>query len=118
MLDSTVLIDHLNGLAPATAWLSTLKPEEAAISVITRAEVLVRAAEKWEEVSALLDEYVCLPLGPEEADIAAGLRHRHRLKLPDAFQAALAQNQELIFVTCDTDFKKIADLDVKIPYPL
>ncbi|OGW84056.1 MAG: hypothetical protein A3C47_00080 [Omnitrophica bacterium RIFCSPHIGHO2_02_FULL_51_18] len=117
LLDSTVLIDHLNGIAGATEWLSKLRPDEALISVITRAEVLVKASEKWEEVSALLDEYECLPIGPDEADMAAALRNRYPIKLPDAFQAALAKSQELVFVTRDThDFKKIEDLKVQIPY--
>ena len=117
LLDSTILIDHLNGIASATQWLSKLQPEQASISVITRAEVLVKAAEKWEEVSAFLDEYNCLSVGPDEADIAAGFRNHYHIKLPDAFQAALARNYELTFVTRDAgDFKKVTDLDVTIPY--
>ena len=119
LLDSTILIDHLNGISQATEWLSKLENNEGAISVITRAEVLVRAGDKWEELTAFLDEYNCLPISPDEADIAAGLRNRYRIKLPDAFQAALAQNKEVVLVTRDTtDFKKIPDLEVKIPYHL
>ena len=117
LLDSTILIDHLNGISQATEWLSKLENDEAVISVITRAEVLVKAAEKWEEISAFLEEYNCLPIGPDEADKAASYRNRYRIKLPDAFQAALAHNQELILVTRDAgDFKKIEDLETKIPY--
>ena len=119
LLDSTLLIDHLNGIRQATDWLSKLDDDEGLISVITRAEVLVKASDQWEAVSAFLDQYVCLPIGPDEADIAAGLRNRFHIKLPDAFQAAVAQNEELVFVTRDiTDFKKIPDLEVKIPYTL
>ncbi len=117
LIDSTILIDHLNGIPRATEWLSGLQPDEALISVITRAEVLVKAGPKWEEVSAFLDEFGCLSIGPDEADMAASLRNRYRVKLPDAFQAVLARNQELTFVTRDAaDFKKIEDLEVKIPY--
>ena len=119
LLDSTILIDHLNGIKPATEWLSKLRPDEALISVITRTEVLVRAGDQWEEVSALLDEYECLPIGPDEADLAAALRNRYSVKLPDAFQAVLAKDQELALVTRDAeDFKKIEDLKVKIPYKI
>jgi predicted nucleic acid-binding protein len=119
LLDSTILIDHLNGLKPATQWLSGLKQDEAMISVITRAEVLTKAGDKWEEVAALLDEYDCLSIGPDEADLAAGARNRYRLKLPDAFQAVLAQNEELSFVTRDAgDFKRVDDLRVLIPYKI
>ncbi len=117
LLDSTILIDHLNGIRKATDWLSKLEDDEARISAVTRAEVLVRAGEKWEEVSAFLEEYICLPIGPDEADIAAGIRNRFHIKLPDAFQAAVARNEDLALVTRDlTDFKKIPDLEVKIPY--
>ena len=119
LLDSTILIDHLNGISQATEWLSDLKPDEAVISVITRAEVLVRAGDRWEEVMAILDEYDCLPIGPDEADIATGIRNLANVKLPDAFQAALAKSEELIFITRDAhDFRKITDLEVKIPYKL
>jgi len=119
LLDSTILIDHLNGIPQATKWLSALTHDEAMISVITRAEVLVKAAEKWEAVSAFLDEYGCLSIGPDEADLAAGLRNRFRLKLPDAFQAVLARNEDLALVTRDAaDFKKVDSLRVVIPYKI
>lgn len=119
LLDSMVLIDHLNGIRPATEWLAGLKPDEAVISVITRAEVLVKAGDKWEEVTAFLDEFECLPLGPDEADMAAALSNKHHVKLPDAFQALLAKTQELTLITRDSsDFKKIKDLNVKIPYKI
>src|SRR6185312_2130193 len=39
LLDSVILIDHFNGIAAATSYLSRHHPD-AAISVITRAEVL------------------------------------------------------------------------------
>ena len=117
LLDSTILIDHLNGIGRATEWLSKLHPDEALITVITRAEVLVKAGDKWEQVAAFLDEYDCLSIGPDEADLAAGLRNRYHIKLPDAFQAVLAQSQDLTLVTRDaTDFKNIENLEVKIPY--
>lgn len=119
LLDSTILIDHLNGIPKATEWLSRLDDDEARISAVTRAEVLVRAGEKWEQVVAFLEEYVCLPIGADEADIAAGIRNRFQVKLPDAFQAAVAKNEELSLVTRDAaDFKKIPHLDVKIPYTI
>ena len=119
LLDSTLFIDYLNGVKPAGEWFSKLEPGSAMVSVITRAEVLARAGDQWETVVELLDEYGCLSVGPDQADIAAGIRGKYRLKLPDAFQAALAQEEDLTLVTRDeADFKKIADLDVKIPYKI
>ena len=117
LLDSTVVIDHLNGVREATLWLAGLTSNEALVSVVTRAEVLTKSADQWEAVSFFLDEYACLSIGPDEADLAAGLRARYAMKLPDAFQAALAQLKELTLITRDAaDFKKIQDLNVKIPY--
>lgn len=119
LLDSMVIIDHLNGILQATEWLKRLSAGEAVVSVITRAEVLVKAKDAWEAVQALLDEYPCLSIGPDEADLAAGLRNRYGIKLPDAFQAILAQNQSLVLVTRDKEaFKRIENLEVKIPYEL
>ncbi len=119
LLDSTALIDYMNGIKPAIAWISGLSPGEACVSVVTRAEVLTKAVKDWELVSHFLDEYDCLPVGPEDADIAAGLRANYRIKLPDAFQAALAQNHELTLITRDTtDFKKIPHLRYKTPYKI
>ena len=117
LLDSMVLIDYLNGISQAKQWLSKLESGEGVISVITRAEVLSKASDEWEAISAFLEEFVCLPIGPDEADVAPGLRNRYHIKLPDAFQAAIARNEDIVLVTRDAaDFKKIPDLEVKIPY--
>ena len=119
LLDSMILIDHLNGASQATTWLADLKPDEALISVITRAEVLVGCGDQWETVAAFLEEYTCLGIGADEADMAAALRNKYQIKLPDAFQAALASHQDLTLVTRDHDgFKKIEGLEIKIPYKL
>jgi len=40
LLDSVILIDHFNGVEPATLFLAGHR-HETAVSVITRAEVLV-----------------------------------------------------------------------------
>jgi predicted nucleic acid-binding protein len=117
LLDSTVVIDHLNGIEAATRWFASISPEETKISSVTRAEVLSKAAENWEAIQAFLDEFSCLPVTVDEADLAAVLRNKHRIKLPDAFQAALAMNEDLTLITRDeSDFKKIPDLNFKIPY--
>lgn len=119
LLDSTVMIDSLNGVAQAKDWLSKLGDEEGVISVITRAEVLSKAGDQWDEVREFLAEFNCLTIGMDDADIAAGLRNTYKIKLPDAFQAALAQNKDLTLVSRDeTDFKKLPDLNFKIPYKI
>jgi predicted nucleic acid-binding protein len=56
LLDSVILIDHLNGVGAATRYLQSLK--EVSISVITRAEVLAGLAPRdVTAVKALLDRY-------------------------------------------------------------
>ena len=117
LLDSVILIDILNGMSKAIDWIKGQAKDEMMISVVTRAEVLSKAGNQWEAVLFFLDEFRCLTIGPEEADLAAGLRNQYRLKLPDAFQAALAQSEELVLITRDAhDFEKIEGLQIKIPY--
>ena len=78
LLDSVILIDHLNGIPEATAYLRKVK-EQCLISVITRAEVLSGvAADKVLSVGRLLDEFPTLAMDREAADVAARLRRRHR----------------------------------------
>jgi predicted nucleic acid-binding protein len=67
----------------------------------------------------LLNLFPTLPLTVETADVAARLRRTQRLKLPDAFQAAVAIQHELTLVTRNTrDFQPGGDPEVLIPYRL
>lgn len=118
LLDTVILVDHLNGVPAATRWLQSLKPDEAVISVVTRAEVLAGADDaERDDLLDLLETWRCLDITPEVADLAASLRRMHRWKLPDAFQAALAECHGLTFVTRNTkDFDPKRHDFVKIPY--
>jgi predicted nucleic acid-binding protein len=118
LLDSVIVIDHLNGHRAATAYLRSL--EDARISVITRAEVLAGVdGEAVNPVRRLLDLYPALPIDGETADLAADLRRRNRWKLPDAFQAALAQRHALKLATRNTrDFPPARHSFVVVPYRL
>lgn len=99
LLDSVILIDHFSGIAAATQYLSQCHAE-AAISVVTRAEVLtgfdVAAASK---AMPLLDSFPSLGIDAAVADLAATLRRNHGWKLPDAFQAAIAQHHGMSLAT-------------------
>jgi predicted nucleic acid-binding protein len=118
LVDSVILIDHLNGVVKATNWLKSHSGGEAVISVITRAEVLAGATEKEKHlVMGLLDKFECLPLEPRIADSAAELRRAKGWKLPDAFQAALAIENSLDLVTRNTkDFNPAKNDFVLVPY--
>ena len=117
LLDSVIVIDHLNAIAPATSFLSQ-HGAACALSVITRAEVLAGFTEATEPLALeLLDTFATLPLTREGADLAARLRRTQRWKLPDAIQAAIAIGNGLTLVTRNTrDFTAGGELQVLIPY--
>lgn len=117
LIDSVILIDHLNGVKKATQWLSKNGEPNSVISVITRAEILCGAdAEDKFLITSLLDRYQCLLIDKKIADMAAEIRQKLNLKLPDAFQAALAKTNKLLLVTRNTkDFSKSMGF-VHIPY--
>jgi predicted nucleic acid-binding protein len=112
-----ILIDHLNGVAKATSWLSR-NQRRCRITPIARAEVLcVVEPEQVPLVSAWLDGFPLLPIDRDVADLAAGLRREHRWKLPDAFQVAAAQLHRLHLVTRNTkDFPPRKFDFVVVPY--
>ena len=117
LLDSVILIDHFNGIAAATNYMS-VHHANAAVSVITRAEILTgfepRAARK---AIQFLDCFPTLGIDQAIADLAATLRRDHGWKLPDAFQAAIAQQHGLKLVTRNQrDFPPQRHRFVVIPY--
>lgn len=118
LLDSVILIDHFNNVEAATAFLAE-HGSECAISVITRAEVLAGFTLRTESLAReLLDVFPHLPITSEIADLAASLRRSEHWKLPDALQAAVAVQHELVLVTRNTrdfrvDGKKV---EVVAPY--
>ena len=116
LLDSVILIDHFNGIDQATAYLKRIG-KSAAISAITRAEVLT-GFDDVNRMSALrlLDAFDCYCLDRETADLAAQLRRQKRWKLPDAFQAAISLRHGLKLATRNSrDFPPHLDF-VTIPY--
>ncbi len=117
LLDSVILIDHFNDFPPATDYLFEYR-DESLISVITRAEVLCgfSSAERVAP-QRFLDFFTTLPLTVDDADLAATLRREMRLKLADAFQAAVAQNHGCRLVTRNNkDFPPEKYSFVKMPY--
>jgi predicted nucleic acid-binding protein len=122
LLDSVVLIDHLNGIQAAADYLASLRRSSTPvwISAITRAEVLAGTQSDYEFglVSRLLSEFEFAPLSSDVADSAAELRRTIRLRLPDAFQLACAQNLDLKLATRNTrDFSE-NDPRIEVPYTL
>jgi predicted nucleic acid-binding protein len=118
LLDSVILIDHLIGVQEATKFVTALNPEQTAISVITRAEILVGVeTEAVHLVKAFLDQFHLLIIDKSIADLAADLRKNEGWKLPDAFQAALCLSHQLKLTTRNTkDFDPKHHDFVEIPY--
>ncbi|MFA6032505.1 MAG: PIN domain-containing protein [Myxococcota bacterium] len=117
LVDSVIVIDHLNGIREATEYLRQ-NHANCRVSAITVAEVLagLEGAER-DKAAGLLDCFAFLPLDREDAVKAAELRKTHGWKLPDAFQAALARLHGLKLVTRDEKaFKPEKHSFVLVPY--
>jgi predicted nucleic acid-binding protein len=116
LLDSVILIDHLNGIPAATRYLESLT--ESTISVITRAEVLAGIPFRaLPSVKEWLDRYPTLTIDRQTADLAADLRRQNKWKPPDAFQAALAIQHRLKLATRNSrDFPPQRYSFVVVPY--
>lgn len=120
LLDSVVLIDFLNGIEEAQTYIQSVR-RGAALSVVTRAEVLVgtTAPENERAARRLLNRFPCFSLTIGTADRAAHLRQQHGWHLPDAFQAAVAQEHDLQLATRNTkDFDPDTYEFVHVPYRL
>ena len=120
LIDSVILIDHLNGVSKATQFILGLNPLQTAVSVITRAEILAGLDEdQHTKIIPLLDQYRLLNIDKPIADLSAQLRREFGWKLPDAFQAALAQYHKIKLITRNTkDFDPKQHDFVEIPYTL
>lgn len=118
LLDSVILIDHLNGIPGATRYLKSARG--AMISLITRAEVLSgRMIGDPALIVEWLDQFPILPMERGTADLAAELRRKYRWRLPDAFQVALAQIHGLRLATRNTrDFPPDRYSFVLVPYTI
>ena len=120
LLDSVILIDHLNSVSQATEFLISLDPSKTAISVISHAEILTGLdAAGAEKTRPLLYSFEMLTIDAAAAEKAAVLRRQHGWKLPDAFQAALAIMNNILLSTRNTkDFDPEKHAFVEIPYTL
>ncbi len=119
LLDSTLLIDHFNGVPKAAEFLKA-HIEACAISVVTLAEVLYQPANPENAAGlALLESLPVIPVETPDAALAAEYRRNYKLKPPDAFQAALAVRHGLRLVTRNTkDFDPKKHSFVHVPYKI
>ena len=121
LVDSNIVIDHLNRKERARHWFYSVDTRELAVSFVTCAEVLAGCAKGPEESIAreVLEQFHCFYADATIVHKAADLRRAHGLKLPDAFQAALAVEYNLTLVTRNTkDFPPKQYSFVHVPYTL
>lgn len=120
LLDSVIFIDHFNGIEEASQFIEQSYCD-IHVSVITRAEVLIgfSNAKDSDNAKQLLDLFPSLNITKVEADLAAELRAKHRWKLPDALQAAVAVTHSLQLVTRNSkDFNEKKHNFVVLPYKI
>lgn len=119
LLDSVALIDYLNDIDQARTYVNT-HASQSIISAVAAAEVLTGVdSEGVAPTMRFLDRFPLLKVDRTAAVTAARLRREHGWKLPDAFQAALAQKYDLQLVTRNTkDFDPSTHDFVVVPYRL
>ena len=113
LLDSNIIIYHLNGDSIATRFI--LKHQkDCAISQITFIEVLSFDFTKEEELSvkAMLNSFAVLDIDSNVSAMAVKNRKLKKIRIPDNIIASTAQIYNLTLVTRNSsDF---ASLDLKI----
>lgn len=119
LFDSSAVILYFNDALSPESFDSikrSIDDATAAISVITRAEVLAwpaHTAQSIEMAMVGMGSFEQLGIDVAEADEAARIRRDHNLKLPDALIAATAMLRGLSVVTANArDFERVAQLAV------
>ncbi len=121
VFDSNILIYHLNDTLPPTVLdrVETWIAEGAAISVITRVEVLgyPQSADQLQRAKRLFGYLDEIALREPVVRRTITLRQQHRIRLPDALIAATALSRGFPLVTRNAqDFRAINDLTVVNPF--
>jgi predicted nucleic acid-binding protein len=118
LFDSTIVIDHLNGVPGARA--AVRDAEDAAVSIITWIEVLAGVHSMDEEAAArrFLGRFSIRALTAAIAERAIVIRRERRLKLPDAIILATAQELGCVLVTRNTKDFPGDDPGIMVPYRL
>ena len=117
LVDSNIIIYHLNGLKEATSFLRKHK-NEITISQIAYIEVLSFDFTKQQEdiVKELLEKFTILDIDSRVSKTAIKNRRVKNIKLPDNLIASTAQVYNLTLVTRNVkDFKSL-NMDVLNPF--
>jgi predicted nucleic acid-binding protein len=117
VIDTNIIIACLKAEPKVVDTLSTWKREGRAlfVSSITLAETLAISSLTEAEVlkiKAFLHNFISIPFDDSVAEIAANLRRKYSLKIPDAGIAASAIIRNVPLVTRDRQFRKISELSI------
>jgi tRNA(fMet)-specific endonuclease VapC len=126
LIDSDILIDHLDDVPAAVALLNRLAPDRIAISIVTYMEVFqgrLRGpdpAQAQAKLQTFLEAVPVLPFSPSVADRCARLREtlrgqnrRVNSRSLDLITAAIAIEHGLVLVTRNVaDYRDIPGLDI------
>jgi tRNA(fMet)-specific endonuclease VapC len=109
LLDTDVLIDHLRGHRQLVA-------EDAAISVVTRAELFAGDERQEPAIKALLGDYDEVDVDWRIAQRAGRVKRLTGLRIADALIAATALEHELPLMTRNRrHFERVAGLALRAP---
>jgi predicted nucleic acid-binding protein len=116
LIDSDVLLDFLDGYAPADPELARYR--ERCISIISWMEVMAgaRTAADQDTRRGFLDHFRVIALTQQLAEEAVTLRREYRLKLPDAIVWASAITENCILVSRNTKDFPADQAGVRFPY--
>jgi predicted nucleic acid-binding protein len=118
VFDTNILIDYLGGIPLARAELSRFR--EAYISTVTWIEVMAGSRDHGEEqaIRRFLEDFHCIAVDREVADLSFQIRRQHRVKLPDAIIWDTARHKHALLITRNTKDFPDSEPDIRIPYRL
>jgi len=116
LLDSDILLDFLDGHAPAAQEIARYR--ECCISIISWMEVMAGArTEPDEDIRrGFLAHFRMIALTARVAEEAVKLRREYRLKLPDAVIWASAMTENCLLVSRNTKHFPAQQPGVRFPY--
>ena len=123
VIDSNILIDAMNGVVAAVAFLAEQQETEVQISIVSAMELIAGCRDKTEmrELQKFLERCTFLPITATISQVAFQLMESfylsHGLTLPDALIAATAIEHDLTLYTRNTrHFRMIPQLEINQPY--
>ena len=123
VIDSNILIDAMNGIVNAVAFLEEQQMAKIQISIVSAMELIAGCRNKIEmiELQKFFQKCTFLPVTATISQVAFQLMESfylsHGLTLPDALIAATAMEHDLTLYTRNTrHFRMIPELKINQPY--